>query len=56
MTEKYTKDRVVYSKGMKLAHCGICAHFRKPKSCTLVEGTIDPSMWCKLWAKREKAK
>ncbi len=51
---KKTKHDVVYSKGMTSAHCGICEHFRKPNSCTKVEGTIDPAYWCKLYIKREK--
>jgi hypothetical protein len=52
MTKK-TKHDVVYSKGMKAAHCSICEHYQpKPHTCTKVEGIIDPDYWCKLWTKR----
>lgn len=54
---KKTKHEVVYSKGMKLAHCGICQHYNsRNRSCAIVEGSIDASMWCMRFKKREKAK
>jgi len=45
---KFTKTEVDYSKGKPQAHCGICEHFRpNSKSCVLVEGDIEPDMWCR---------
>jgi hypothetical protein len=32
--------------------CEICAHFKPPSSCDLVEGEISPSGWCKLFTKK----
>ncbi len=32
--------------------CGDCAHFVRPTACKLVEGTISPGGWCRLWAKK----
>jgi hypothetical protein len=46
---KRDKQSVDYSKGKPNAHCEICTHFEKPQSCELVEGKIDPAMWCKLF-------
>ena len=44
---KFKKSEVDYSKGKPHAHCGICEHFRpESRSCTLVEGDIDPAYWC----------
>jgi len=50
---KQSKKSVDYGKGMKSAHCGICAHFRSPNSCELVIGPIGPRAWCKLFKKAE---
>lgn len=32
--------------------CDGCALFKAPSSCTLVEGTISPSGWCRFYAKK----
>ena len=32
--------------------CSNCSLFQAPNSCTVVDGTISPSGWCKLWAKK----
>lgn len=29
--------------------CAFCVHFRAPSSCELVQGTIVPNGWCKLY-------
>ena len=31
--------------------CG-CALFKSPDSCTLVDGTISPDGWCRLYSKK----
>lgn len=30
-------------------HCGVCAHFRPPGSCEIVEGPISPDGWCRYF-------
>jgi hypothetical protein len=32
--------------------CSGCSLFQAPSSCTLVDGTISPSGWCKFWVKK----
>lgn len=32
--------------------CGNCSLFQPPSACTLVDGTITPSGWCKFWVKK----
>jgi hypothetical protein len=32
--------------------CSACMHFAPPSSCALVDGTISPQGWCKLFAKK----
>lgn len=29
--------------------CAMCAHFQSPSSCEVVQGTIVPNGWCKLF-------
>lgn len=29
--------------------CAFCVHFRAPASCEIVQGTIVPNGWCKLY-------
>jgi hypothetical protein len=29
--------------------CALCVHFRAPAACELVQGTIVPNGWCKLY-------
>ncbi len=31
--------------------CGNCSLFQPPGACTLVDGTISPTGWCKFWVK-----
>lgn len=52
---KAKKAEVDYSLGMKKSRCGICEFFRKPRTCTKVEGEIDPRMWCKLFEPQEQS-
>jgi len=32
--------------------CGTCSLFQPPGACTLVDGTISPTGWCKFWVKK----
>ncbi len=32
--------------------CSNCSLFKPPNSCTLVEGNISPTGWCKFWVKK----
>lgn len=32
--------------------CDGCSLFQAPSSCQVVEGTVSPTGWCKLWAKK----
>jgi High potential iron-sulfur protein len=32
--------------------CSNCSLFQAPNSCTLVDGNISPSGWCKFWVKK----
>jgi hypothetical protein len=32
--------------------CSNCSLFQPPSTCTLVDGTITPSGWCKFWVKK----
>ena len=32
--------------------CSNCSLFQAPSACTLVDGTISPSGWCKFWVKK----
>jgi|ERR1700678_861724 secreted PhoX family phosphatase len=34
------------------SNCASCALFQAPSSCTLVDGTISPSGWCRFYAKK----
>jgi hypothetical protein len=45
--KKY-KDEVDYSKGKPNAHCSLCKHYYDHE-CDLVQGYIQPQMWCKLF-------
>lgn len=44
---KLAKPAVDYSDGMRYAHCGICIHYEIGRRCEIIEGEIDPAMWCK---------
>jgi len=32
--------------------CADCSHFTAPQTCKLVDGTISPTGWCRLWVKK----
>jgi hypothetical protein len=32
--------------------CSNCSLFQEPDACTLVDGKISPSAWCKFWVKK----
>lgn len=32
--------------------CDGCSLFQAPNSCQMVDGTISPTGWCKLWVKK----
>ncbi len=48
---KKTKAEVNYtsSASMRNERCDGCRYFLKPSGCTLVEGSIAPGGWCKLF-------
>lgn len=52
--KKRDKESVDYSHGKPHAHCGLCRHFIKPNSCHLVQGKIEPQMWCELFAPKPR--
>ncbi len=33
----------------ELEKCSLCAYFQPPGGCQLVDGTISPNGWCKLF-------
>jgi len=35
--------------------CDNCAQFEAPSSCKVVDGTISPSGWCKVYVKKKPA-
>ncbi len=48
-----TSPVVVYQPSPKDGHqCDGCTLFQAPDSCQIVDGTISPTGWCKLWAKK----
>jgi hypothetical protein len=32
--------------------CDGCSLFQAPSSCQVVDGTVSPTGWCKLWVKK----
>ena len=32
--------------------CSSCTHFQAPSSCQVVEGTISPQGWCRLYSQK----
>jgi hypothetical protein len=32
--------------------CSNCAQFVPPNACNFVDGNINPSGWCQIWAKK----
>lgn len=53
MSKKISKAKAAY-RAHVVAHkrCGTCSMFRKPNSCTLVEGDISPQGVCKHWERK----
>ena len=49
-----THTSVDYGHGMVSAHCGICAHFKPPSACELVQPPVSRIGWCKLFKREEK--
>ncbi len=48
--QKKSKAQVNYTpRASQHQRCDDCRHFRKPSGCTLVEGSIAPAGWCKLF-------
>jgi High potential iron-sulfur protein len=48
-----TSPAVVYQPSGKDGHqCDGCSLFQAPNSCQVVDGTISPTGWCKLWVKK----
>jgi hypothetical protein len=33
-------------------NCGTCRQFQAPSSCSVVDGTISPNGYCRLYAKK----
>jgi hypothetical protein len=55
MTIKITKTGAKYQDSPKaLQQCEGCSMFRKPGSCTLVDGKISRHGWCRYWERKEK--
>ena len=45
---------VAYQASPKDGHqCDGCMLFQPPSSCQVVDGTISPTAWCKLWVKKK---
>lgn len=52
LEEKITKMKADYMPDSdKSEKCMGCSKFVEPNSCTLVEGDIQSSGWCKYWEK-----
>ena len=48
-----TSPAVAYQPNPKDGHqCDGCTLFQPPNACQVVDGTISPTGWCKLWAKK----
>jgi hypothetical protein len=48
-----TSPAVTYQPSPKDGHqCDGCTLFQAPDSCQVVDGTISPTGWCKLWVKK----
>ena len=44
---------VAYQDTPKDAHqCDNCSLFQAPSSCQVVDGSVNPAGWCKLWVKK----
>jgi hypothetical protein len=53
---KMTQKAVGYQETPKGAQrCDNCTQFGPPASCKIVDGSIDPAGWCKVYAKKVAA-
>jgi len=49
---KVSQGSVAYQSSPKgNQRCGSCRQFQAPSSCKMVEGSISPQGWCRLWVK-----
>ena len=49
---KMSKAAVSYQNAPSGDHrCGTCKQFLAPNACRIVDGTISPQGWCRLWLK-----
>lgn len=46
---KKTKSEAKYGPGHPNSRCGKCKWFEPPSGCEIVEGRIEPDMWCKFF-------
>jgi hypothetical protein len=50
---KATQKAVEYrDQATGSAQCDNCKYFKPPSSCYVVEGTIAPTGWCDMYAKK----
>ncbi len=50
---KMSQPSVAYQDSPKGdQQCSNCSLFQEPDACTLVDGKISPSGWCKFWVKK----
>jgi hypothetical protein len=50
---KMSQTAAAYQDTPKDDHsCANCTLFRPPSSCTIVDGTISPTGWCRFYAKK----
>jgi hypothetical protein len=50
---KATKQAVSYQdKPHDDQRCDNCLQFEPPSACKVVEGSVSPSGWCLIWAKK----
>lgn len=40
-----------YGPGHAHSHCALCAHFRAPNRCDVLQGSVQPNGWCEYFAK-----
>jgi len=50
---KMSQQSVAYQDSPKGdQQCNNCSLFQAPSGCTLVDGNISPTGWCKFWVKK----
>jgi len=51
--QKATKAAVAYQDSPKGAQrCDNCAPFQPPSGCRIVDGSVSPQGWCKVWQRK----